>query len=57
MKEGLQDLALFLCLTWVADNLAATEAKGAGPRLVLYIAEHLKGNFGLGFVDFLGSIR
>lgn len=45
---------LFLCLKWIVDNLAATEAKGAEPRLVLYIAEHLKGNFWFRVCGFLG---
>lgn len=53
-KEGLQDLVLFLCLKWVVANQVATEAKGAGPRLVLYIAEGLKCNFWFSVCGFLG---
>lgn len=35
-------------------NQVATEAKGAGPRLVLYIAEGLKCNFWFSVCGFLG---
>lgn len=36
------------------DKLAATEAEVAEPRLVLHIAEHLKGNFQFKVCAFLG---
>lgn len=45
---------LFLCLKWVLANQVATEANGAGPRLVLYIAEGLKCNFWFSVHGFLG---
>lgn len=53
-KEGLQDCVLFLCLKWVVANQVATEAKGAGPRLVLYVPDGLKSHFWFRVCGFLG---